>query len=145
MLADRLRSFAAFAATFATIACATGCVGARTNVVAADAAYPISLSRAVRDAEGAIIPQERAVKVGTFHDETKAWGLFYSAIRLNPQTDISRSLNEQIKTVAGDAVVNLRVMSSVCAMDYVGVFVFAPLWPGCANIVVEGDIIKVKR
>lgn len=145
MVIERLRRFFCLAAGVTTLAGATGCVGARTNVVAPDAAYPVSLSRAVRDADGTIVSQDRAVKVGTFRARFTAWGLFYTAVRLNPRTDISKSLNNQVKTAAGDAVVNLRVMSSVCAMDYIGVFFHTPLWPGCTKITVEGDIIKVAR
>ena len=145
MIADRLRGLGSLIGVAGLLGLATGCVGARTSVVADDAAYPISLSRAVRDADGAIVPPERAVKVGTFHDDATAWGLFYTAIRFNPRTDISQAINSQVKTAGGDAVVNLRIMGSVCAMDYVGVAMFVPLWPGCTKIAVEGDIIKVAR
>lgn len=144
VIADRKGDFLSRSGIVALMACATGCVGARTNVVANDAVYPISLSRAVRDADGAVVAQEQAVKVGTFHHDATAWGLFFTAIRLNPRTDISEAVNAQVKRAGGVAIVNLRIMGRVCALDYVGV-VFAPLlFPGCTKLVVEGDIIKVK-
>ena len=145
MRCDRLRGLLSLSGIVALLACATGCVGARTDVVADGAVYPVSLSRAVRDADGAVVSQERAVKVGTFHHDATAWGLLYTAIRLNPRTDISQAVNKQIKRLGGDAIVNLRIMGSVCAMNYVGVAVLAPLFPGCTKLVLEGDIIKVER
>jgi hypothetical protein len=74
-----------------------------------------------------------------------AWGLLYTGIRLTPRTDISKAVNGQVAAVGGDAVVNLRIMGSHCGGDFIPLVSFVPIWPGCANIVVEGDIIKVLR
>lgn len=133
------------AALGALLTLGTGCAGARTNVVADTARYPISLSRAVRDADGSVVPQDRVAKVGKFHSDATAWGLLYTGIRLTPRTDISKAVNGQVAAVGGDAVVNLRIMGSHCAGDFVPVVGLIPIWPGCANITVEGDIIKVLR
>lgn len=141
MIAERAVTLAAVA-LFAAFA--TGCAGARTTVVADTASYPISLSRGVRDAKGEIVTLDRVVKVGTFEDDTMVWGLLYSAIRLNPTTDISTAANEQISSVGGDAVVNLRVEGRHCALDWFALFTLVPVWPGCASVKVRGDIIKVK-
>lgn len=141
MIVERVARLAALALLAAF---AMGCAGARTTVVADSASYPLSLSRAVRDAKGEIVTQDRVVKVGTFEDETMVWGLLYSAIRLNPRTDISTAANEQIAAVAGDAVVNLRIEGRHCALDWFALFTFLPVWPGCASVKVRGDIVKVK-
>lgn len=145
MLAERIRHVATLAAGLALVALGTGCAGARTNVVADSAQYPISMSRAVRDADGSIVPQERVAKVGKLRSEAMAWGLLYSGIRLTPRTDISKAVNGQVAAAGGDAVVNLRIMGSHCGGDFIPAVSLIPIWPGCANIVVEGDIIKVIR
>lgn len=142
MVAEHVARLAALALL---LSAGTGCAGARTNVVADTAQYPISLSRAVRDADGSIVAQERVAKVGKLRSEEMAWGLLYSAIRLNPRTDISKAVNRQVAAAGGDAVVNLRIMGSHCGGDFVPFLTMVPIWPGCANIVVEGDIIKVLR
>lgn len=142
MIADRALTLAAMAIL---VALSTGCAGARTTVVADTAGYPISLSRAVRDANGDIVTHDRVVKVGTLHDDATVWGLLYSAIRFNPRTDISQATNEQVAAAGGDAVVNLRVEGRQCALDWIPLVSLLPIWPGCATIKVQGDIVKVLR
>ena len=133
------------ALTLFLLGVSTGCAGARTSVVADGASYPISLSRAVRDRDGSIVPSENMTKVGTLHDDATAWGILYSAIKLTPRTDISTAVNAQVAQSGGDAVVNLRVTGGHCASDFFALLTVIPIWPGCARIEVEGDIVKLKR
>ncbi len=127
----------------AAVVALTGCAGARTTVVADTASYPISLSRGVRDADGDLVTSERIQKVGDFKSAATALGVFYSGAKLTPRMDISKAVNAQVARVRGDAIVNLKVKSSVCASDVVPLVSMIPLWPGCANIVVEGEIVRV--
>lgn len=142
MVAERL---GALALTVVLLGVGSGCAGARTSVVADEASYPISLSRAVRDQDGTIAASERMKKVGTLRVDATAWGIFYSAIKLTPRTDISPAVNEQVAKAGGDAVVNLRIRGGQCAADFFAFFTAIPIWPGCASIEIEGDIVKVTR
>jgi hypothetical protein len=144
VVVERLRTAASLVVLAALVATGTGCAGARTTVVADQAAYPISLSRAVRDADGEIVANERTEKIAAFHTTSRAWGIFYSLLRFNPHTDISEAINTQVAAARGQAVVNLRVMAGHCSMNTVAVVVGIPFLPGCTNVVVEGDIIRVK-
>lgn len=121
----------------------TGCAGARTKVTADASQYPISLSRGVRDADGELAAQERVVKVGRFRHAATRYGLFYSASSVKEKHDISAFVNRQVSAHGGDAIVNLRVRSQHCGLDLVPVFNWAPLWPGCVHVAIEGDIVKV--
>jgi hypothetical protein len=127
----------------AVLALVTGCAGARTSVVADTSRYPISLTSGVRDADGELVASERIEKVGRFRDQQTAVGMLYSGAKLTPRTDISKAVNAQVANVRGDAIVNVRVKSSLCAADFVPFVSVVPVWPGCANIVVEGDIVRV--
>jgi hypothetical protein len=120
-----------------------GCAGARTTIVAPTAEYPVSLSQGIRDAGGDLVPIGQREIVGHFEDHRTAWGLVYSLARLTPTKDLSSELNAQIKAAHGDAVVNLRIASSPCALNYVPVIDFLPIWPGCSNVTITGDIIRV--
>ncbi len=131
------------AAMIGVVALSTGCAGARTTVAADSAAYPISLSRAVRDSDGRIASSEHTLKVGALHHEATAWGLLYSAIRLTPRTDISEAVNAQVRAAGGNAVVRVRVSAAHCASDFFFLLTTIPVWPGCAKLVVTGDIVKV--
>jgi hypothetical protein len=145
MNATRVTRLGAFAVAGALLAASTGCAGARTSVVADEAAYPISLSRAVRDQDGSIVASEHLTKVGSLHQDTKAWGMFYSAVKLTPRTDISRVVNAQVAALGGDAVVNLRVSGNHCVSNFFVVLTLLPFFPGCARVEVDGDIVKVSR
>ncbi|HVY48513.1 MAG TPA: hypothetical protein VHB21_21640, partial [Minicystis sp.] len=102
------------------VACvgALGCAGARTQVVAPASRVPVSMSRAVRDAHGDVVPAERRKVVAKFHDERSAWAIFYSAIPFNPTTDISDEVNAQVSRTGGDAVTHLAVTARPCALNY---------------------------
>ena len=123
----------------------TGCAGARTQVIAETSKYPVSLSGAVRDTDGRVVSDDGLEHAATFHAESTAWGMLYSAIPLTPTTDISKAVNQELGRTGGDAVVNLKIMSTQCAADFVPILNAIPFWPGCAKIVVEGDIVRVKR
>ena len=133
-----------FVSLFGVVAALTGCAGARTQITADAAQYPVSFSRAVRDGEGEVVGNERLKKVGAFKTETTAWGMFYSAIPLTPKTDISKLVNTQIAAHGGDAIVNLRVRGGHCGADFAFLLSAIPIFPGCAHVHLEGDIVKVE-
>jgi hypothetical protein len=124
----------------------TGCFGAGggTSIVAPNAKVPVSLSRAVLDGSGAIVPAERRVVVGSYHHETRAYALVWSLARLHPKTDVSRSINDQVAAAHGDAIVHLAVAVRHCPWnDALFPFGILPVWPGCADVDVTGQIIRV--
>jgi hypothetical protein len=129
---------------FAFASC-VGCAGARTTVVAPTANVPVSLSHAVRDADGTIVSASRREVVGAFHDERLAWGVLWSAIKLTPTKDISDEINAQVARAGGDAVINLRIASGGCGWNYVIGFNLLPVWPGCNKLFLDGDIVRVKE
>jgi len=124
----------------------TGCVGARTSVVAQHSRYPVSLSRGLRDRDGALVPSERRTVVGKFSASHTAWGLVYSAAKLTPTTDISDEVNAQVTALKGDAIVQLTIVTRACALDYfVFPFGILPFWPSCTFVDVQGDIVRVEQ
>jgi hypothetical protein len=122
----------------------TGCAGARTQVVAATAEVPVSMSRGVRDADGALVGADRREVVGQFDEDRTAWGMLYSAVKLTPEKDISRAVNEQVQRAHGDAVINVSIATRQCGLTWVPILNLLPFWPGCANVHVRGDIIRVR-
>lgn len=122
---------------------AAGCAGARTSVEAPGAKYPISMSRGVRDADGTLVPAERRKIVGRFETHRKAWGLVYALVPLTPSKDLSDDLNAQVAAAHGDAVIDLAVSSAPCGLNFAFLFDLLPIWPGCANLDITGDIIQV--
>lgn len=130
-------------ALVAIAVCATGCAGARTSVVADSAQYPISMSRAVRDADGEIVPADQLEKVGDFHETQTAWGIAYSALPLTPHRDISDAVNTQTADKKGQAVVNLTISAKNCPFNMIYPLTMLPFWPGCTKLEMKGDIVRV--
>jgi hypothetical protein len=118
------------------------CAGARANLVAPSARYPISISNGMRANDGHLMVRKEMKIVGHFHDERRAWGLLYSFVPLTPHLDESEEFNRQVAAAGGDAIVRLTTDSRACALDYFVILNFLPFWPGCANIVLDGDIIS---
>lgn len=122
---------------------ANACAGGRTNIVAPDARYPVSMTAAVRDTDGTLVSKDRKVLVGRMEDERRSWGMVYSAVKLNPKQDISQLVNRQVRASGGDAVVNLQVASSHCGWNFVPLLNLLPVWPGCTIVHLRGDIVRV--
>ncbi len=66
-------------------------------------------------------------------------------MKLTPTKDISKEINAQVARAGGDAVINLRISTAHCGSDFVPVLSWFPVWPGCTNVHVEGDIVRVVR
>lgn len=133
---------ATLAATVA-IGLATGCAGAHGDIVAPTAQFPISLSHSVRDGGGQIVGDTQLTVVGLFRLEKTMYALFYSALPVSGALDISNAVNEQVRAVRGDAVIDLRVLTKVCALDWLIPLNLLPVWPGCVTVIAQGTIVHV--
>jgi hypothetical protein len=102
------------------------------------------MSRGVRDADGSLLASENREKVGDLLVKTNAFGILYSAVDLNPKTDISEEVNKEVLRTRGDAVVNLKVTNSQCPMNFIYPLTLLPIWPGCVTVRIHGDIIRKK-
>ena len=126
-----------------------GCAGARTMVKADGAKYDVSLSRAIRDSSGKVIPSERVEEVGIYHKRAHGWGILWSCLPLN-SIDISNSVNEQVEKAGGNAIINLSVKvrenfinSSINWVTF-WVFTMFPVYPYCSVVDFKGKIVKIK-
>ncbi|MCK9418674.1 MAG: hypothetical protein M0R70_04755 [Nitrospirae bacterium] len=121
----------------------TGCTGARNMVKADGARYDISLSRAIRDNSGQVIPSERLETVGTFRQTAYGWGIFWSFVPFNT-IDISNSVNSQVEKAGGIAITNLAVDVNSGLLNYIPILNWLPIWPGYNVVDFTGDIVKIK-
>jgi hypothetical protein len=122
---------------------ATGCAGAATNIVAPTANIPVSLSSELHDEDGAIVDASRRTVVGKLDIKETAYAVLYSIVDLNPLTDISSAINQQVAASKGDAVANLEIEQLPCGLSFIYPLTMLPVWPGCVNVRVRGDIVRV--
>jgi hypothetical protein len=121
----------------------SACSGMRSHVRADKSNYPVSLSEQLRGADGKLLQPSQKKNVGTFDVTYKGWTAFWTIIPMVKRTyDISDDVNEQVAKAGGDAVVGLDVQSSQCAWNY---WTFIGILPGCGNMHLRGDIIKITQ
>ncbi len=125
-------------------ATASACAGARVNVTANRAAYPISMSGCVRDNTGRLYERRELQTVGEFVSDGARVGFLYSLLTLPSSYDVSDEVNAQVAAANGEAVVNLRVtVTEGCAVlnEFPGLTAL-PIWPGCVPLTVTGNIVR---
>jgi hypothetical protein len=123
---------------------AAGCAGARVNVTADRARYPLSLSPVVRDASGRPYDARTLVKVGWLDIRKTTPGFVYSAMAVLPTRDFSDELNAQVARAGGEAVVGLTVsIGGGCGwLNGFPILNALPVWPGCVPVRLTGDIVR---
>lgn len=121
-----------------------GCAGARYDVTAATAKYPLSFSPALPDESGAILRLGEGLDAtGFLNIDTTTYGFFYGAT--GDTVDISEEVNRQVKSQGGEGVVGLSLASTSCALNYLFPLMYLPFWPGCQGLTVTGRVVKVSR
>jgi len=123
---------------------AAGCAGARIDVTAVRALYPLSLSPAVRDASGRLYDARSLVKVGWLDVRKTTIGVVYSTLTIPATRDFSDEINAQVAAAGGEAVVGLTI-SIEGRCDLLNGFPLLnalPVWPGCIPVRLTGDIVR---
>jgi hypothetical protein len=123
---------------------AAGCAGARIDVTANRARYPMSLSPVVRDASGRLYDARTLVKVGWLDVRKTTVGFAYAALTVPSSRDFSDEINAQVAAAGGEAVVGLSIESGT-GCDFINVFPILnalPVWPGCVPVRLTGDIVR---
>ena len=125
---------------------ATGCAGARADVTANQARYPLSMSSQVRDKDGTVHGRGTLEKVGELESSATPVGILYSLLTFPSTVDISDDVNQQVKAAGGEAVVRLQVTASggCDILNGFPVLNLLPIWPGCIPLTVTGDIVRRK-
>lgn len=124
------------------ILAATGCAGGHGWVKAPTAQYPVSLSSAIRAADGHLLDKTERRTVGHFDASKTFVAMFYDAIPLNGSFDLSDDINEQVRAANGEAITELTFHVRLCPLDVFPVFHILPFWPGCSTVRVTGNIIR---
>jgi hypothetical protein len=128
-------------ALFAALVLAAGCGGARTNVRADSAAFPISFSPGLRGPDGALLAAADKQEVGSFQLDYTAWSAVWTLVPvINNDRDISSEVNAQVAKAGGDGIIGMSVETVHCFWNF---FTVIGLLPDCANISVRGSIVKV--
>lgn len=117
------------------------CHGANVNVHANSARYPVSMSSALPDAEGKVLIIGYELQpVGPFRVDTTKYGFFYGSTKAT--LDLSDDINNQIERAGGEGIVQFKITTANCGLNYFFPFTILPFWPGCQNMTVRGIIVR---
>jgi len=92
---------------------------------------------------GSVPPDEMGV-VGHVHHGTRFWAILYSLVGVSGDYDMSDPINAQVRAAGGDGVSGLAVTSDGCNWNGVPILDVLPFWPGCVDLSISGNIVKMK-
>lgn len=124
-----------------------GCIGARQEIGFADAAVPLSFSGELLDARGQSASGEQLEVVGRLGAKQRGWSLFWTLLPLK-RIDFSGEVNAQVAAAAGEAVINLQIVSQdgcTLSLNQVPLAALLPIFPGCTDVALGGDIVRYRR
>ena len=91
----------------------------------------------------ALSPRDLEV-LGSFEHSERRWGLLYSFLPLGGDVDLSEAITQQIEAAGGEGMINMTVESEGCTLNYLPAVSLLPVWPGCADLRVSGEIVRRK-
>lgn len=122
-----------------------GCAGGRGDVRFDSLEYPASMSGYLHGPNGRPVSPKSLSVVGEFEEEARLYGMVFSWVPVTKTVDVSEAMNREIAAAGGEGMINVKVSSDGCVMNYMPVLSLLPVWPGCADVTVEGQIVKQKR
>jgi hypothetical protein len=128
------------------VSCAalTGCAGARYEVAADHARYPISFSPSFPDETGKVIYLGHELESkGSFEFSTTQLGFLYGLTSAGT-VDVSERINEEVAKKGGEGVVALVVKNQNCFTNYLFPLPILPFYPGCQIVTVTGTVVSLK-
>jgi len=124
-----------------------GCVGSRQDVRFSSVTVPLSLSGQLLDAQGRLVADESLETVGRLGASRRGWSIFWTLLPMKG-IDFSRDINEQVAAAGGEGVINLQVTSQegcTLSLNQVPFAALLPIFPGCADVAVSGDIVRLRK
>lgn len=124
----------------------SGCVGSRQEIRFATVAVPLSLSEQLLDASGQSVTGEQLETVGYLAASQRGWSLFWTLLSVR-DIDFSSTINQQVTTAGGEAVVNLKLTSQegcTVSLNQIPFAVLLPIFPGCTDVAITGDIVRFR-
>jgi hypothetical protein len=121
----------------------SGCAGTRSQIMMAEAPYPVSLSPVIRTVAGETVGEREMERVGTFYHQHTTAHMLWSIIPLSrTKFDLSEEIATQVEAAGGDMVANLRVKSHFNGWNSFPTIISIGILPAWAKVEVTGDIMK---
>ena len=121
------------------------CAGSRGSIKFSELKYPASMSGYLyNNKKETLVKGDKLKVVQNFSYQKTFWSILYSYKSLSDEEEIVMALNEAIKDNNGYGVINLSAEMRACKINSIPVLSVLPIWPGCADITLKGEIVKVE-
>jgi hypothetical protein len=118
------------------------CASGGGTFVFDDLRYPVSMSGRVHGADGVLVDPLDLRVVGRLEVHERFWGIVYGWVDVTGDVDVGQRINEEIRKSGGEAVVNMKATAAHCALNLAPIVSLLPVWPGCVNGEIRGQIVK---
>jgi len=124
----------------------TGCAGARGKIVLEELNHPVSMSPYIYGKNGQILSIDKGLSYsGGLFIKKNYYGTFYSTIRITGDGDLNKQIDDSIAAYGADGIVNFHYVVDQGSTNTCVPLTWLPIWPGTAEVVFMGDIVKVSK
>jgi hypothetical protein len=139
-----MRHTPALSLVFCLAGALAGCAGARYEVAASRARYPVSFSPAIPDSRGKVLYLGHELESkGSFEHSEIQLGFLYGWLASDP-VDVSEKVNDEVLKQGGEGVAELAVSNRNCFTNYLFPLPLLPFYPGCQVVTVTGTVVVSK-
>ena len=129
---------------FVPVLCFSCISGSKGKIKLADVDAPMSMSPYLYGSKGENVSIGNGLEhLGSFLFVKNFYGIFAGLSSLSNDKEINDNIQNKIKELNGDGVVNLHFMvtnnndANACCL-----FLYIPFWPGVTEVKVSGDVVK---
>ena len=138
--------YASLALIVAVLAC-TGCAGAGHTLKMDQLRYPTSMSGYIYGPEYELLWKRHLEELGPVNVEKKIWAMAWGKGDLNGESanaELVEAVNAEVEKLGGEGIINFKISSESCGMNFVPALSMLPFWAGCAVVRAEGTVVRRK-
>ena len=118
--------------------------GGKGKIKLADIDAPMSMSPYLYGSKGENVSIGNGLEhLGSFFFVKNFYGILFGQMALSDDKEINDNIQNKIKELNGDGVVNLHFMvTNNNSANTCYLFLYIPFWPGVTEVKVSGDVVK---
>ena len=118
--------------------------GSKGKIKLADIDAPMSMSPYLYGSKRENVSIGNGLEhLGSFLFVKNFYGIFFGQVALSDDKEMNDNIQNKIKELNGDGVVNLHFMiTNNNAANDCCLFLYIPFWPGVTEVKVSGDVVK---
>lgn len=124
-----------------------GCAGAGDVFYFQELKHPTSMSAYLYGPDKKVVAKGKGLKtIADFKYEKRVWGIMYTFVTLSEDinADLTNKINGAVTNADGDGMINVAItFKESCGISRVPIINLLPFWPGCVDVLVSGEVVKL--